>query len=109
MADDATRAVFDPTLLGNAQTVLDGKPEQPAVDAASSLKIDVSAFGTVPGGAEAGSRLQAFAQRARTELSGVSAEVASLASGTATAKQLATQIDPQTQAVARRGAPTGGN
>lgn len=106
--DDATRAVFDPGLLGSAETLLRGKPEQQAVSSANALQIDVSAFGQVPGGAEAGARLQAFATRARTELTGVSTEVANLASGTGTARHLATDVDPETQSVARRGASSGG-
>jgi hypothetical protein len=108
MADqDADRVVFDPALLGRAENLLRGRPKQEAVGAANSLKIDAGAFGQVPGGAEAGGRLESFATRVRTELFAVSTDLADLAEGTGQARQLATDVNGQTQAIASRGTPGG--
>jgi hypothetical protein len=103
------RVVFDPELLGRAETVLQGRPEQPATSQVGSLQIDAAAFGTVPGGAEAGARLESFVNRLRTELTAVSADVADLAGRTGAAKRLATEVNGMTQAVAHQGSPGGGS
>ena len=102
------RKVFDPDLLGRGETVLQGKPEQQAVSLAGALRIDVAAFGEVPGGAEAGARLESFAAVLRTELGAVSADVADLAGRTGQAKQMAIEVNGRTQAVAHQGSVTGG-
>jgi hypothetical protein len=103
------RVVFDPDLLGRAETVLQGRPEQPATSQVGALQIDAAAFGTVPGGAEAGARLESFVSRMRTELTAVSADVADLAGRTGQAKQLATEVNGMTQTVAHQGTPRGGS
>jgi hypothetical protein len=106
---DPSRVVFDPALLKSAEELLRGRPEQAAVAAANALTIDAGAFGQVPGGAAAGSRLQTFAGRARTEMFAVATDVANLAEGTGQARQLATDVNGQTQAIAKRGTPGGTN
>jgi hypothetical protein len=106
---DGSRVVFDPALLRSAEELLRGRPEKAAVAAANALTIDGGAFGTVPGGAAAGTRLQTFADRARTQLFAVATDVASLAEGTGQARQLATDVNGQTRAIAQRGTPGGTN
>lgn len=99
------RVVFDPVLLQAAETTLRGRPEKAAVDLANSLAVTAGAFGTVPGGAEVGGRLDSWATRARSEMLRVATDVADLAERTGRAKQMATDVDGQTQVIAQRGAP----
>jgi hypothetical protein len=101
---DNGRQVFDPLRLEQAAAELrqNQKPTELREQLLSNL-IPSEAFGEIDGGPAAFHRLSAAYQSISDELGRVGLDLADLASRTLAAAQLAQEVDPATQAAARRG------
>ncbi|GAA3265260.1 hypothetical protein Dvina_16600 [Dactylosporangium vinaceum] len=101
---DNGRQVFDPLRLENAASELrqNLKPAELRAQLLDGL-IPREAFGDIPGGADAYHRLLGSVQGMISELEKVGLDLTDLASRTVAAAQLAHEVDPATQAAARRG------
>lgn len=109
MGDDAYgwttngRQIFDPQRLKDAANQL--RQQNSAADLESKLAgalLDPAAFGTIGGGAEAAARLREAYQAMMTELKRVGVDLTDLATRTLAAGVAAAEVDPVTQAAARR-------
>ena len=96
---------FNAPALEAERRVLDARPERQAAEVINAMTVDASAFGTVPGGSAAAGRVSAWADRSRTEMGRVVAEVTDLTGCTGTMRDMCVQAGADTEAAARTGAP----
>ena len=96
---------FNAPALEAERRVLDARPERQAAEVINAMTVDASAFGTVPGGSAAAGRVSAWADRSRTEMGRVVAEVTDLTGCTGTMRDMCVQAAADTEAAARTGAP----
>jgi hypothetical protein len=94
---------FHARLFEKAETLMARRPEQPAKTRIDALTFEAAEFGTVPGADGAAARTAGWAVQTQTQFGRVGAEVADLEVASRTAKELATDVDGATQAVARSG------
>ncbi len=94
-------AAFHARLFEKAETLMARRPEQPAKARIDGLTFEAAAFGTVPGATAAASRTAGWTEQTQTQVGRVGAEVADLEVASRTAKELATDVDGATAAVAR--------
>jgi hypothetical protein len=87
-------AAFHARLFEKAETLMARRPEQPAKARIDGLTFEAAAFGTVPGATAAASRTAGWTEQTQTQ-------VADLEVASRTAKELATDVDGATAAVAR--------
>ncbi|GAA3455729.1 hypothetical protein [Dactylosporangium matsuzakiense] len=101
---DSGRQVFDPLRLEQAASELQ-QNQNPLALQQQLLDglIPRTAFGSIPGGADAYQRLVNSVQSMVEELEKVGLDITDLASRTLAAAQLAHEVDPATRAAARRG------
>jgi hypothetical protein len=102
---DNGRQVFDPLLL--EQAAADLRSQNSAQDLTELLLgtlIPEQAFGKIPGGPQASLRLNAVYESMQAELKKVGIDLSDLASRTIAAANMAHDVDPATQAEARRAA-----
>ena len=97
---------FHGRLFEKAQTLMARRPEQPARTRIDGLTFEAGAFGTVPGAAEVAARTADWSDQTRTQYGRVGAEVADLELGCRTCKDLATDADAATSAVAASARPS---
>jgi hypothetical protein len=99
------RQVFDPVLLDNAAKDL--REQNTGAELVRRLEgalLDPAAFGQIGGGTEAAARLREAYHAMITELKRVGVDLTDLATRTLAAADAAWQVDPVTQAAARRAA-----
>jgi len=100
---DNGRQVFDPLLLEQAAADLRTQNSaQELTDRLLGALIPEAAFGQVPGGRDASARLRTVYDSMKAELDKVGIDLADLASRTLAAAKMAHEVDPATQAAARR-------
>jgi hypothetical protein len=101
---DNGRQVFDPLLLEQAAADLRTQNSaQQLTEMLLGALIPEAAFGQVPGGQGAASRLNQVYESMKAELDKVGVDLSDLASRTLAAAKMAHDVDPATQAAARRG------
>jgi hypothetical protein len=101
---DNGRQVFDPLRL--EQAAADLRTQNTGAELKSKLLealIPAASFGQIPGGLDAAARLKTVYDSMQAELDKVGIDLSDLASRTLAAAQLAHEVDPATQAAARRG------
>lgn len=98
---------FDPVLLQGGSDRLLARPDQPALNMARQMagSIQPTAFGEVPGAAEAAARVQEWVSATTSELERVAVDVVDLGQRAATAAQMARDVDPETAEIARGATP----
>jgi hypothetical protein len=102
---DHGRQVFDPDRLKNAAADLQARNDaQQLRDMLRGALIPEEAFGRIPGGPAAAARLHAAYEALKVELDKVGIDLTDLALRTLAAAQAAAEVDPVTQAAARRAA-----
>jgi hypothetical protein len=102
--DDGYVAFNAPALEAERQ-VLDARPERQAAQVINAMTVDAGAFGTVPGASAAAGRVTAWADRSRTEMDRVVAEVTDLTGCTGTMRDMCVQAEADTSAAALSGTP----
>jgi hypothetical protein len=110
MADESDGGgvlTFDPVLLQRGSDALNARPDRPALDQATMMSgaIQPAAFGTVPGAAEAAAKITQWLGATVTQLQAVEADVVDLGARAGRAAQMARDVDPETEAIARGATP----
>jgi|SRR5882724_5889563 len=101
---DYGRQVFDPVRLEQAAADLrKNNTAQQLRDQLVAGLADPSAFGSLPNASAASNRLREAFDAMETQLQRVGIDLADLASRALAAADLARQVDPITQSIARRG------
>jgi hypothetical protein len=103
--DGESYVAFHARLFEQAETLCARRPEQPAKTRIDGLTFEAGAFGTVPGATAVAARTTGWVERTQTEFGRVGAEVADLEVATRTAKELAANAGPATEAIARGATP----
>jgi hypothetical protein len=99
------RQIFDPERLNKAAADL--KAQNTGTELMQKLEqglLDPAAFGSIGGGPEAAARLREAYHAMITQLKNVGVDLEDLATRTLAAADAAWQVDPVTQAAARRAA-----
>ena len=98
---------FDPVLLQGGSDTLNARPDRPALEQATMMAgaVQPAAFGIVAGGAEAAAKVAQWLTATVAQLQAVEADVVDLGTRAGRAAQMARDVDPETEAIARGATP----